>query len=112
MGVYLVGAAVCHQLDARSFHLFGKQMPVCARCLGIYAGAAVAAVVVAWRGRAGRSVRAARVILGVAAVPALASLVFEWSTGITPSNITRAATGIALGAAIATLVVSELKQVN
>src|SRR5262245_43172658 len=90
MGVYLVGEAVCHQLDARSFHRFGKQMPVCARCLGIYTGAAIAAVV-AWRGRAGRSPRAARLILGAAAVPALASLVFEWWTGIMPSNITRAA---------------------
>src|SRR4051812_3618485 len=43
-GVYGVGHFVCHQLPARSFHLWGAQLPVCARCTGIYLGAAVAAV--------------------------------------------------------------------
>src|SRR5262249_922300 len=42
--VYAVGAVVCHQLPDRSFHLLGRQLPVCARCTGIYAGAAVAAI--------------------------------------------------------------------
>ena len=31
----------------RSFHLWGAQMPVCARCTGIYAGAAIAVIVAA-----------------------------------------------------------------
>ena len=43
--VYLAGSVLCHQLPARSFFLWGVQMPVCARCTGIYAGAAVAALV-------------------------------------------------------------------
>src|SRR5262249_48603176 len=43
--VYAVGSAVCHQIDTRSFHLWQRQLPVCARCTGIYVGAAVAAVV-------------------------------------------------------------------
>ena len=44
-GVYAVGSVVCHQLPERSFHLWAAQMPVCARCTGIYAGAAIAAIV-------------------------------------------------------------------
>src|SRR5262245_19064114 len=40
---YAIGSLVCHQRPERSFHLFGTQMPVCARCVGIYAGAAAAA---------------------------------------------------------------------
>ena len=43
-GTYLVGSFLCHQRPERSFFLWGSQMPVCARCIGIYAGAAIAAM--------------------------------------------------------------------
>ena len=38
--LYALGSHICHQRPERSFHLFAAQLPVCARCLGIYAGAA------------------------------------------------------------------------
>src|SRR5262249_38310806 len=41
--IYAMGGLVCHQRPERSFWLWGAQMPVCARCSGIYAGAALAA---------------------------------------------------------------------
>lgn len=34
-----VGYAVCHRLDFRSFHLGDRQLPLCARCSGMYLGA-------------------------------------------------------------------------
>jgi len=34
-----VGYAVCHRIDARSFHLGSRQMPLCVRCTGMYLGA-------------------------------------------------------------------------
>ena len=34
---------ICHQDPARSFWIFGAPIAVCARCLGIYLGAAVGA---------------------------------------------------------------------
>jgi uncharacterized membrane protein len=37
-GVYSFYSMICHQIDARSFHLFGIKFAVCARCTGIYAG--------------------------------------------------------------------------
>ena len=43
--MYGIGAFICHQLPERSFHLGGFQIPVCARCLGIYAGVALTACV-------------------------------------------------------------------
>src|SRR5437773_7229118 len=43
--VYGAGSFICHQLPARSFHSWSAQWPVCARCTGIYFGAAMAAVV-------------------------------------------------------------------
>ena len=34
-----VGYAVCHRIDLRSFHLGLRQLPLCARCTGMYLGA-------------------------------------------------------------------------
>ena len=36
--IYVLGSRICHQISERSFHVDGAQLPVCARCLGIYAG--------------------------------------------------------------------------
>ena len=35
----LVGYALCHQIPERSLHIAGQQLPLCARCTGIYMGA-------------------------------------------------------------------------
>jgi uncharacterized membrane protein len=37
-----IGYAVCHRIDERSFHLGGRQLPLCARCTGEFNAAAVA----------------------------------------------------------------------
>jgi hypothetical protein len=47
--VYGAGRYICHQLPQRSFYLWTAQLPVCARCTGIYLGGALAAVVAAAR---------------------------------------------------------------
>jgi uncharacterized membrane protein len=108
VSVYFVGSAVCHQLDARSFHVWAHQMPVCARCTGIYVGAAIAALAVSVR--RGRSTRALnpRWLVGLAFLPAATSLIYEWGTGVAPSNVTRAATGVVVGAMVAWLVIADL----
>jgi hypothetical protein len=49
IGVYSVGRFICHQLPERSFYLWTAQLPVCARCTGIYVGGALAAIVAATR---------------------------------------------------------------
>ena len=36
--LYSVFAKVCHQIDARSFHILGHKFAVCARCTSIYWG--------------------------------------------------------------------------
>lgn len=106
--VYGVGSFVCHQLPERSFQFFGGQMPVCARCTGIYAGAAAASLValvrakrdaLEWRGTG----RLRLALLG-SAVPALATLIYEWTTGSAPTNLVRALSGVPIGAAVAWLV--------
>lgn len=36
-----IGYAVCHRIDARSFHLHDRQLPLCARCTGEFNAAAI-----------------------------------------------------------------------
>jgi uncharacterized membrane protein len=108
--LYGVGAVVCHQLPERSFHAWGAQLPVCARCTGIYLGAAMAAFSVGGRPTIGRLrlVDRARTLLVVAILPTIVTLVYEWITGDTPSNAVRAVAGAPLGAAAAFVVMSAV----
>lgn len=125
--VYGMGSLVCHQLPTRSFHVGGVVLPVCARCTGIYVGAAVTSIAVTiTSGRdfaapltrsLGRSAstarleanvpyqtRAIRAGLALAIMPTLATLVYEWTAGEFPSNAIRAAAGVPLGAVVAWIV--------
>jgi len=58
--VYLVGHLICHQRADRSFHAWGVQLPVCARCTGLYAGAVGGALFVVWRSWVRRGIRPGR----------------------------------------------------
>lgn len=46
-----VGYAVCHRIDLRSFYLGDRQLPLCARCTGMYLGAMLGLVYQALSGR-------------------------------------------------------------
>jgi len=116
---YAIGAVICHQQPARSFTLWSHQLPVCARCTGVYGGAAVLVLMASFRRakplRHTSTLTAVGLqkILILAALPTAATLVYEWSTGITPSNPLRAFTGVVLGAAIAWVILAALDdQVN
>ena len=39
-----IGYAVCHRIDARSFHIGDRQLPLCARCTGEFYAAGVALI--------------------------------------------------------------------
>ena len=69
MAVYQAGAQVCHQRPERSFHLAGVQLPVCARCFGLYVAGAVGLVVASRARQRGALARAARILLALAAIP-------------------------------------------
>ena len=73
-------------------------LPVCARCTGIYIGAAVSAIALL-RVRVRES--NPRAVLLVAVVPTAATLVFEWTTGVMPPHWVRAVAGVPLGVAVA-----------
>jgi uncharacterized membrane protein len=110
-GLTYVGASyICHQRPERSFHLDGHQLPVCARCTGLYLAAPIglAGVLMLMRRRRGaddRTYRRWRVAIMLAAVPTAVSLGLEWIGGPgLSSNVSRAVTALPLGTALAALV--------
>jgi hypothetical protein len=116
LAVYGIGSLVCHQLPERSFHVWTAQMPVCARCAGIYLGAVIGVIASVCRaGSAGARARVLgpRTILALAVTPTLATLVYEWTTGGMPPHAIRAAAGVPIGLVVAWLVVAAAdNQVN
>jgi uncharacterized membrane protein len=103
--VYGAGARVCHQRPERCFRVAGRPLPVCARCTGLYAGAAIAAPV-ALLLASGLSGGRARSIALLAAVPTLVTWSLEAAGFVHPSNTVRAIAALPLGFAAAWLVVA------
>jgi uncharacterized membrane protein len=129
--VYAASSYICHQRPERSFHLAGAQLPVCARCFGLYLGGAVgalgAAAIAALKGRApgtggakgsggatgedcrasgdmwrrASALRNARAAILLAALPTAITWSAETAGLWSPSNVTRFAAALPLGAIVA-----------
>lgn len=113
--VFAAGSVVCHQLPERSFFLDGRQLPVCARCTGLYLSAAAGLagwlavkLLRGWRppafaarktsgGATARQARWAMALLLIAAAPTVVS----YLTGVLGvwdgSNAVRAVLAVPLG---------------
>ncbi len=111
--LYGIGSLICHQIPERSFYLAGFQLPVCARCLGIYVGAAAGAAVVWMRSGAALNILPAAsatrrwLAVGIAA-PTVVTVALEAAGMWYPSNVTRAVAGFPVGGFVALVVVSAL----
>lgn len=105
--VYATGARICHQRPDRSFWIHGQSMPVCARCTGLYASAALAAPLALFLA-AGLSGRRARYLVTAAALPTIISWGLEMAGLVHPPNMVRAIAALPLGFAAAWLVIATL----
>lgn len=117
--VYAAGSLVCHQLPERSFHVAGVQLPVCARCTGLYIGAVAGALMwVTYFHRRGNLIRDrgyshARQALALAALPTAFSVATAWLGWWDPGNALRAALaaplGFVLGGVVAAVLARDLR---
>ena len=115
--LYTVGALVCHQLPERSFHTDGHQWLVCARCSGLYLGAAAGAVAaLAYQRRRPTAAWSRMMVirsLQLVAIPTAVTVVTAWTGLGDPSNLWRAALaaplGLVAGAAAMALVADRVK---
>jgi uncharacterized membrane protein len=107
LAAYEIGARVCHQRPERSFHIAGVQMPVCARCFGLYFSGALG-LSLAWLQRRRLSPMVTRVALSVAALPIVVTVVLERIGTIAPTNVERMLTALPLGFVAGLVIVGSL----
>lgn len=95
--IYQGFSHVCHQLPERSFFIEGHALAVCARCTGIYAGFAVAAVLYPLTRSLRQTEAPARKWLFIAAAPLAIDFAIEFSGIWHNTHTTRLFTGALLG---------------
>jgi uncharacterized membrane protein len=115
--IYAAASLVCHQRPERSFHLDAFQLPVCARCVGIYAGAALGAAVAVFVGRPRPSSLRPdswriRILTLVALLPTIVTVALEWMGIWYPSNVVRSLAGAPAGFTVALVVTRGLATVH
>lgn len=108
-----IGYAVCHRIELRSLFLGERQLPLCARCSGMYLGA-VFGLIFQWVSSPRKAGTPPRSVLAVLAVfigafildgiNSLLSLVPAAPTLYTPMNSMRLFTGTGMGLALALVV--------
>jgi uncharacterized membrane protein len=98
--IYEAAGLVCHQKPERSFHLLGIQLPVCARCFGLYASGAAGAWLALLTGAAAGHSRSKPmpIAFALAALPTAATVALEWAGLMHPSGALRALAAFPLGA--------------
>jgi uncharacterized membrane protein len=107
LAMYSAGAEVCHQRPERSFHIGATQLPVCARCTGLYVAAAAGAPLALLLVGSMSGARA-RTLAALAAAPTLVTWTAEMAGLAHPSNIVRAVAALPLGFVAAWLVMTTL----
>jgi uncharacterized membrane protein len=114
-----VGSVICHQLPDRSFFVNGWQLPVCARCTGLYLSGAAGLLgwlmvksAARWRAIALPPRTAIGSVIG-AGVPTAISYLCGVSGVWDGSNLTRAVLavplGLAAGAVVAAVATKDLR---
>jgi uncharacterized membrane protein len=109
-----VGYAICHRIEGRSFQAFGRALPLCARCTGIYLGVMTGLGVFIASGRARASylpqwrlwipLAAFVAIMGVDGLNSYLSLFPGYTPVYQPQNWLRLLTGVFCGLSLITLV--------
>ncbi len=119
-GADYVGYAVCHRITDRSFSIAGRQLPLCARCTGMYLGVSLTFAVLALAGRRRWSGMPPLKILlilfgligvmGIDGINSYSHFFANLPHLYEPHNWLRLVTGIGTGLAIGTIMFAALSQ--
>lgn len=113
-----IGYAVCHRISSRSFHLGERQIPLCARCSGMYTGAFIGFLFQALKGRRGgfpkkRFLFALGFLLalfGIDGVNSYLHLFPNFPALYEPNNVFRLMTGTGVGVGMAVVLMPIVHQ--
>jgi len=103
--LYASFSPLCHQIDARSFHLFGEPLAVCGRCSAIYFGFLAGAIMYPFARRSRRGGSAGRRFLLIALVPMLLDVALETAGLYASTNAVHALTGAWFGVMLPFIVI-------
>jgi uncharacterized membrane protein len=103
-----VGYAVCHRIDAHSFHIGERPLPLCARCSGMFLGALFAMVYQVAQGKKGKMPPlAVSILMGLFALSwavdganSFSMLLPQIPSPYQTQNWTRLVTGMGMGLAV------------
>jgi uncharacterized membrane protein len=119
-GADYVGYSVCHRITDRSFTIAGRQLPLCARCTGMYLGVSLTFAVLALAGRRRWAylppLRVILVLLGFIALLAIDGInsyshfFADLPHFYEPRNWLRLLTGIGAGLAMGVILFPALSQ--
>ncbi|MCJ7695009.1 MAG: DUF2085 domain-containing protein [Anaerolineaceae bacterium] len=113
-----IGYAVCHRIEARTFFIHDHQLPLCARCTGMYLGAVIGLVFQLVQGKKGKypplkTIIVMGVLVLIFGIDGANSYLhfFPNAPGLyEPQNWSRLATGMGMGLAMAAAIVPAFNQ--
>ena len=95
--LYSFYSPVCHQIDARSFHLFGEKLGVCSRCFTIYWGFLISLSLYPFIRQLNSTALPQRRWIALAILPMLADVCFSFFGLHESTLVTRGVTGSLFG---------------
>lgn len=119
-GADYAGYAICHRITERSFTIAGRQVPLCARCTGMYLGVSLTFMILAMAGRQRRSDLPPLPVLlvlvgfvgamGIDGVNSYSHFFPDWPHLYEPRNWLRLVTGMGVGLAMGVILFPALAQ--
>lgn len=114
-----IGYAVCHRIEARSFHLGDRQLPLCARCSGLFLGGILGMAYQEWIGRRRMGMPPIRIALillllvlafGLDGINSYLHLFPKAPVLYEPANWLRLLTGTGMGIVVAAVLLPAFNQ--